>query len=52
MPTNPAVNPVLTILALAERAMAKVPPKGGDRKAFRPLAADRAWDTEERLLRD
>ena len=52
VPTNLAVNPVLTILALAERAMAKIPPKGGDRKAFRPLAADRAWGTEERLLRD
>jgi len=52
VPTNLAVNPVLTILALAERAMAQIPPKGGDRKAFRPLAADRAWGTEERLLRD
>ena len=25
---NPGVNPALTITALAERAMAKVPPKG------------------------
>jgi cholesterol oxidase len=28
MPANPGVNPSLTITALAERAMAQVPPKG------------------------
>jgi cholesterol oxidase len=27
MPANPGVNPSLTITALAEHAMAKVPPK-------------------------
>jgi len=27
---NPGVNPALTITALAERAMAKVPAKGAD----------------------
>lgn len=30
MPANPGVNPSLTITAMAERAMARVPRKGGD----------------------
>jgi cholesterol oxidase len=30
MPGNPGVNPSLTITALAEYAMSKIPPKGGE----------------------
>jgi cholesterol oxidase len=29
MPTNPGVNPSLTIAALAEHAMSAIPPRGG-----------------------
>ena len=41
VPANPGVNPSLTITALAERAMSRVPPKDGGEPAARelPLAA-------------
>ena len=35
MPANPGVNPSLTITALAEYAMSRVPPKPGLRRARR-----------------
>ena len=37
VPANPGVNPSLTITALAERAMSRVPPKDGGEPATREL---------------
>jgi cholesterol oxidase len=37
VPANPGVNPSLTITALAERAMSRVPPKDGGEPAAREL---------------
>jgi cholesterol oxidase len=37
VPANPGVNPSLTITALAERAMSRVPPKDGEEPAAREL---------------
>ena len=37
VPANPGVNPSLTITALAERAMSRVPPKDGEEPADREL---------------
>jgi cholesterol oxidase len=39
IPANPGVNPSLTITALAERAMTRVPPKGGGEPRVLPEAA-------------
>jgi cholesterol oxidase len=39
VPANPGVNPSLTITALAERAMSKVPPKEGAERRLLPEAA-------------
>jgi cholesterol oxidase len=37
---NPGVNPSLTITAMAERAMSKIPPKAGaEQRALPPAAA-------------
>ena len=43
IPANLGANPVLSILAFAERAMARVPLRDGAR--HRPLAVDRLWGT-------
>ncbi len=48
IPVNLGVNPALTILALSERAMARVPLKPGAH--LRSLAAERRWGTEHLLL--
>jgi cholesterol oxidase len=37
VPANPGVNPSLTITALAERAMSRVPPRDGEERAAREL---------------
>ena len=50
VPVNLGVNPALTILALAERAMAKVPTKPGAQ--WRGLAVDSKWGVEALLQRD
>ena len=42
IPANPGVNPSLTITALAEHAMAQVPPKAGAEPAQLPEAAQPA----------
>ena len=47
VPVNLGVNPALTILALSERAMARLPPRPG--AALRPLAVDKAWGVEALL---
>jgi cholesterol oxidase len=47
VPSNLGVNPALTILALAERAMAHVPAKG----PMRSLSVDREWGVEQLLQR-
>jgi cholesterol oxidase len=39
VPANPGVNPSLTITALAERAMSKVPPSDGVERPSLPEAA-------------
>ncbi len=52
IPANLGVNPALSILAFAERAMAAVPPKSGDPGAVRWLAIDRQWQVEDLLLRE
>ena len=39
VPANPGVNPSLTITALAERTMSRVPPKDGEKHAVRELPA-------------
>ncbi len=44
VPRNLGVNPALTILALTERAMARVPVKPGAR--HRPLAVERTWGVD------
>jgi cholesterol oxidase len=42
VPANVGVNPSLTITALAERAMAGIPPKGQDTRHGEPQAANRS----------
>jgi cholesterol oxidase len=37
VPANPGVNPSLTITALAERAMSRIPPKDREEPAAREL---------------
>ena len=49
VPANLGANPALTILSLAERAMARVPPKAGE--AMRWLAVDRALGAQGLLAR-
>jgi len=48
VPCNLGANPALTILALSERAMAQVPPRGDD---VAPLASERRWGTVALLRR-
>jgi cholesterol oxidase len=45
VPANPGVNPSLTITALAERAMARIPPRDGANLAHLPDAARGAGTT-------
>jgi cholesterol oxidase len=40
VPANVGVNPSLTITALAEHAMAQIPPAGGGAAASEPTAAE------------
>ena len=51
IPENLGVNPALSILALSERALSFVPPKGGDPSATRWLKVDRAWGVQGLLQR-
>jgi cholesterol oxidase len=39
VPANPGVNPSLTITALAERAMSRIPPREGAQAVSLPTAA-------------
>jgi cholesterol oxidase len=50
LPTNLGVNPALSILAFAERALSFVPPKHGDASAIRWLEVDRRWGVQELML--
>lgn len=51
IPENLGVNPALSILALSERALSFVPPKGGDPSVTRWLKVDRAWGVQGLLAR-
>jgi len=51
IPTNLGVNPALSILAFAERAMSFIPTKRGDLGGMRLLRVDRRWGVEKLLLR-
>ena len=51
LPANLGVNPALSIMAFAERAMAAVPLKPGASRKLRSLAVDRAWRTDRLLIR-
>lgn len=51
IPANLGVNPALTILAMAERALAALPLKAPAKQPMRWLRVDQAWETHSLLCR-